>query len=222
MTFSAEERRERNREAQRKWRLKNPNYQVEWNRKNPDKVSAYRKATYAKPETKERLFAWRIANPQKVNAARIKADLKDPPKDRQRRYRERNLDACRKRAAAYMAEWKKQNPERHKASRRAWEEKNRALLNTYSSSRRSKICGTLSSNLVEILMEEQSGKCPYCLLDIREKFSLDHYVPLSRGGSHEDDNIQLTCSSCNSRKGNKDPLIFFKKSASWLCSKESI
>lgn len=33
--------------------------------------------------------------------------------------------------------------------------------------------------------------------------TLDHVVPLSRGGSHDDTNVRLCCSTCNSRKGDK-------------------
>ena len=33
--------------------------------------------------------------------------------------------------------------------------------------------------------------------------SVDHIVPLSKGGKHAWDNVQLACRSCNSRKGNR-------------------
>ena len=32
---------------------------------------------------------------------------------------------------------------------------------------------------------------------------IDHVVPISRGGSHSEDNMKVACPSCNSRKGNK-------------------
>lgn len=31
--------------------------------------------------------------------------------------------------------------------------------------------------------------------------SIDHVVPKSRGGSHDDSNLQVLCTSCNSIKG---------------------
>lgn len=34
--------------------------------------------------------------------------------------------------------------------------------------------------------------------------SLDHRVPISRGGSHTRDNVQLAHLSCNSRKGGRE------------------
>jgi len=36
-----------------------------------------------------------------------------------------------------------------------------------------------------------------------EALSVDHIVPESRGGSHEDDNLQTLCKPCNSSKGTK-------------------
>lgn len=35
----------------------------------------------------------------------------------------------------------------------------------------------------------------------REELTVDHIVPVSRGGGNEDENLQTLCRSCNSRKG---------------------
>jgi 5-methylcytosine-specific restriction endonuclease McrA len=34
---------------------------------------------------------------------------------------------------------------------------------------------------------------------------IEHKVPLSRGGSHSEDNLAVACAPCNSRKGSKLP-----------------
>ena len=50
----------------------------------------------------------------------------------------------------------------------------------------------------------QGGKCIYCLVDLDiTGFHVDHRVPLSKGGSNTRDNIQLTCPSCNLKKGDR-------------------
>jgi 5-methylcytosine-specific restriction endonuclease McrA len=49
-------------------------------------------------------------------------------------------------------------------------------------------------------------KCKLC--NKIKKLTLDHIIPLSLGGIHAKENIQILCKSCNSKKHNK--LIFYK------------
>jgi hypothetical protein len=54
------------------------------------------------------------------------------------------------------------------------------------------------------VMQKTGGKCYYCgveLLDLSIKATVDHLVPVFRGGGHEMENLVPCCSSCNSRKG---------------------
>lgn len=37
----------------------------------------------------------------------------------------------------------------------------------------------------------------------RSEITLDHVVPLARGGTHTDDNLRVCCTACNSRKGTR-------------------
>ena len=60
------------------------------------------------------------------------------------------------------------------------------------------------SELRKDLYAKQEGHCagcnrPYALKDL----AVDHMIPLSRGGSDDDANKQLLCTSCNSSKGAK-------------------
>lgn len=46
--------------------------------------------------------------------------------------------------------------------------------------------------------------CPECHKSEPEiKLTIDHKIPLTRGGKHEKENIQPLCSRCNTIKGNK-------------------
>lgn len=54
---------------------------------------------------------------------------------------------------------------------------------------------------LEYLREMQSGLCAYC--SEAEPLTLDHVVPLSKGGQHESYNCVLACKPCNSSKGAK-------------------
>ena len=38
-----------------------------------------------------------------------------------------------------------------------------------------------------------------------EKFHVDHYIPISKGGKHEKSNLRISCSRCNFSKGGRIP-----------------
>lgn len=46
--------------------------------------------------------------------------------------------------------------------------------------------------------------CQYCYTKFSEKkLTIDHVIPLSKGGRHEWTNVVTACSSCNNKKGDK-------------------
>jgi len=63
----------------------------------------------------------------------------------------------------------------------------------------------------QVITERYEGVCQACgkdglsPLSTSDEFlsSIDHVIPLSRGGSNDDDNIQLLCLPCNLKKGDK-------------------
>ena len=62
---------------------------------------------------------------------------------------------------------------------------------------------------LEALFEKHEGLCTYCQqelqLDDRQsplRPTIDHVIPLGRGGSDTLDNCTLACSLCNTAKGN--------------------
>lgn len=48
------------------------------------------------------------------------------------------------------------------------------------------------------------GKCAYCG-ETADPITLDHVIPVSRGGKSSYDNLVIACSKCNSRKDNRTP-----------------
>jgi len=51
--------------------------------------------------------------------------------------------------------------------------------------------------------------CHYCEQEMDEDDrTLDHIIPVSRGGQHTEDNLVVSCRSCNSKKGTKDYIEF--------------
>lgn len=53
---------------------------------------------------------------------------------------------------------------------------------------------------------KQDGCCAYCEQPMRlSESTIDHLVPLSRGGTWRHYNLRLVCSACNSCKGDLLP-----------------
>lgn len=63
---------------------------------------------------------------------------------------------------------------------------------------------------VRALLQQQQATCFYCKTSIAGGYHVDHYIPLSRGGSNAASNIVLACASCNFRKGDRMPEDFIQ------------
>ena len=67
-----------------------------------------------------------------------------------------------------------------------------------------------------VLIEVCDNRCVYCGISAAEtklgKLTLDHRVPLSKGGRNDIENILLACMPCNVSKGAKDLRV-------WLLSR---
>lgn len=53
---------------------------------------------------------------------------------------------------------------------------------------------------------QQKGKCANCRVQLRDKYHIDHIIPLSKGGTNYPKNLQILCGTCNRKKYNHDPI----------------
>lgn len=124
------------------------------------------------PGFKERVFQYQRENPEIIKAAR----RRDYQKNRQT-----YIDNATK--------WAKKNPalisqikRRYKAKRKVWE-----------------MNGSFTQDEWNVLCDFYSNRCLSCGRD-DVTLTVDHVVPLSKGGSNMIDNIQPLCGPCNSSK----------------------
>lgn len=129
---------------------------------------------------------------------------------KQKAKRERNLELARKKERKarkryyknnkrkvldaqkdYTLLWTKNHPDRVRAYARKAQHKRRVWI------AESGWFAVTKKDMARIM----SGECYLC--GSREKQTVDHIIPLSRGGRHSVGNLGTLCHSCNSRKRNK-------------------
>ena len=163
----------------KKWRSKNKEHLISYQRERcSDAVQ--------KLKQKERSHRWYLHN--KEYALKLSKEWKErnPGKAREikRKWACVNLHK--------YAEWKKLNADRVRAHNRNRKSKLKAS-------------GSFTAEQIRALYKFQEGKCFYCEIGLNNKFHIDHYIPISKGGDNFIQNIRLACADCNLRKSNKLP-----------------
>ena len=69
-------------------------------------------------------------------------------------------------------------------------------------------------NLRASILERDNYTCAYC--GVQPCNSVDHVIPIARGGTDEWDNLVAACGTCNSRKRDRMPADFLARSSTNL------
>jgi 5-methylcytosine-specific restriction endonuclease McrA len=162
----------------------------EWARVNPERARANALKTYlANPDrAKAAAKAWQKRNPEKVR--KLRAD-----------WVSRNRVVTRE----YARQWQASNRELYHKIQKKWRTENQTYWRVRDASLRKVTSNFTLAQWLEVL-EEFGHRCAYCLCG-DQKLTMDHVIPVAKGGEHVRENIVPACKSCNSRK--KDRSIFY-------------
>lgn len=151
----------------------------EYKRAHKDRFNELSRARRRDPvHERARKKRWRAANPDKDRAQRQRAwrNLYSKP-------------GAKSAIQAYQAVWRRRNPGKVKA---------------YGHNRRAQMRRSGGSYTVEqwdALCAQYGHRCLAC--GSQEPLTVDHIVPLSKGGTNDITNLQPLCHRCNSAKGDK-------------------
>lgn len=120
----------------------------------------------------------------------------------------RNKEAILKRNRA----WRESNKEMEKVSSKKWAEDNRDKRSASCRNRRAlkrSSGGTHSASDVLTIFNSQRGLCANCKTQLfktgKQKYHVDHIMPIALGGCNWPSNLQCLCPKCNLSKGSKHP-----------------
>ncbi len=182
----------------------------EWRRKNPDKVRAYSKMYQRENADQRREYRreWRRRNPEASRTQKREWREKnieralEQERERLRRWRALNYEKDRETQRQREAAFRLANPERAR-------EKSRQSKQRWRARKRDGVGYKVAAKDLRKLW---SARCVACGLTAD---SLDHVIPLSRGGSHGIGNLAPMCRACNSSKGAKT-VTEWRKANDWL------
>lgn len=111
-------------------------------------------------------------------------------------------ECCREQARRYGMENRKKRQE----YRRKWNAKNKDKVRSYIRKALNKRRARLASVIVRpiderVVYERCHHCCVYC--GRVDDLTLDHVIPIAKGGPHTEDNLVIACKKCNCKKGAK-------------------
>lgn len=154
------------------------------------KSKAYRESPQGQAATKAYREKWYEENPDYNR--RYYEENRERVLEQNRNWRIANPDYMPEYLAKYLPEYS-QRPEVKEANRMK-------SLNRYRS-----LAGELPKDCMTILVGRYGERCMNPDCDGADSIlTIDHVVPVSKGGMNTMDNVQILCYTCNRRKGNRN------------------
>lgn len=170
---------------QRAFLKENPGYSREKGResyaRNKEKHKQRQQQWLTKNRHKSRAIKRKYNASHREELKAKRALKKEEAKDRNALYYQQHMEEIKKR----VRRWKEQNPVKRQISN----QRRRAV----------EIEGDISYEDWLSLCEQYDYRCLCC--GEKKKLTLDHIIPISKGGPHLIENAQPLCSPCNSKKG---------------------
>jgi len=196
---------------QAKCRAKHPEQRQAYNAAHVEEQRTYFAAYYADhaPQIVARVKAWRADNAERVwqqareRRARNIEQVREQEGVRRAIARETNREAFLRKEARYRQE----NREAINAQHRAWSAANRDKVQVQVRNRRARLAGAVGAFTKgewEAVKMAQNFTCLHCARQEPDiTLTIDHIVPVAKGGANSIENIQALCGPCNCRKGTR-------------------
>lgn len=156
--------------------------------------------------------AYREANPEKIREGetRWRKSNQEWVNERNRRNQEKRGAEGRDKRNAYLRAYRAANPEKTAAKLRAYAKRYPDKVRARCALRRARMRGAAVCDFTtaqwEVIKAAYHHCCAYC--GELKPLTIDHVIPLSKGGNHTASNIVPACRSCNGRKWVKDAPSF--------------
>ncbi len=174
-----------------------------WAEANPDKIAEKNKTQREANRLRARKWLEDPGNRAKSVAASKERYYKDP-KAAYALSRARVLadhDAYKEYLRGYYAKNKEAAYERTKQ----WKTDNPDKVKLSNAKRKAQKLGTRVGRISYVAIKAKGMICGICGETVEGKYHFDHIIPLARGGTHTQDNLQIAHPSCNmSKKASLD------------------